>query len=227
MSIYWRKQTNLPDTELPQAIMRPFWHPTAEQLDDKQFKITLPEERPVLLASMILTLSISAIIVAFFILYELFLDNTSYRHNITADTYNITGFALLLILAAVGLLFIFSKIIQKRSLIFDRQSHSLNYPKKGIFPRFFEDDYDTFTGKIIQLKSPFGRRLSILALENQNNSDVIYVYSTYKSPQSLAGYWSFIVQYMKPDAPLPDVPLLHDYPNTTPGVLQKNTIDYS
>ena len=51
MSLYWRKQDKLPDTELPQVIMRPFWHPEPKSLDDRQFHVQLPDERPLVIAT--------------------------------------------------------------------------------------------------------------------------------------------------------------------------------
>ncbi|MCW9013489.1 MAG: hypothetical protein OQL06_06865 [Gammaproteobacteria bacterium] len=227
MSIYWRKHPNLPDTELPQTIMRPFWHPVPDELDDNTFSIILTGERPVAIAIIILLLSVALFMASIFSIYNLYMHIGTHAFRWNAETAYYSVLTAVLLLTGTGLLFLFFKLVQIRKVVFDRHNHCIQYPQQGLLPRYHKKNYDDLNGKIIQLKNPFGKRIAKLILENPDTGHIISLYSTHKSPQALAGYWSFIVQYMKPDAPLPDVPLLHNYPNTTPGVLQKNTIDYS
>ena len=227
MSIYWRRQKNLPDTDLPQTIMRPFWHPTPDQLDDKLFCTTLHEERPLFTAVITLCIGIVLIAASILSLYNTyqFLSQRSFQIDDQSIYHGVFSTALLLL--GISLVVLFTKMFSERVLCFDRSNHSLRYPQQGLIPQYHANNYENFTGKIIQLKNPFGMRVSRLILVNRETGHVINLYSTRETPQTLAGYWSFIVQYMKKDGPLPDVPLLHDYPNTTPGVMQKNAIDYS
>jgi hypothetical protein len=67
----------------------------------------------------------------------------------------------------------------------------------------------------------------MLALIHKDRKQSVILIRTTANPQSLAGFWSFIVQYMKEEGPLPDVPALYQYPNRTPGVIHHGTIDYT
>ena len=59
MSIYWRKQPSQPDTDLPQTIMRPFWHPIEIALDDKKFCLELVEDKPRVMSLFVLVISLT------------------------------------------------------------------------------------------------------------------------------------------------------------------------
>ena len=73
MSFYWRNHPDLPDVDLPQAIMRPFWHPETLKLDDKQFCMLLELNRPVFTAGFILLVSFAVIAWASLQFYEIYL----------------------------------------------------------------------------------------------------------------------------------------------------------
>mgnify|MGYP006921587257 CR=1 FL=1 len=226
MSLYWRKHPDLQTVELPQTIMRPFWHPEALQLDDHKFCMPLNIQRPVISAMLVLIVSLVLMIAAGFTLYEIYLAYKS--TGILSEQYypGLGAGAALLLVALLGLYF-FARINQSRYICFDRQQHRIQFTTLGLLPRLQELPYDNLQGLILHRKSLFGQRLSILALQCQRDNRTIPLACTRDNPQTLAGFWSFLVQYMKLNAPLPDVPALHDYPNTTPGVLHHNTIDYS
>jgi len=198
MSIYWRSHPDLPDVDLPQTIMRPFWHPETIRLDDKQFCIRLDKDRPVLTAMMI--------------------GEKFYIELAIAGG--------LLVAAMLGF-YLFYRVNQVRFICFRRDSHSIFYSRRGLIPKFQELGYEEFQGTIKNMKSLLGKRQSMLALVHKDRKQSVILTATTANPQSLAGFWSFIVQYMKVDGPLPDVPALHQYPNRTPGVIHHGTIDYS
>ncbi len=226
MSIYWRINPDLGSVDMPQTLMRPFWHPVCTSLDDKQFCLTLPHEKPVIRASLFLFVSLLLLAVSSYALITL--NQLNQLELLLAQPLaNSYTQASLLILATPPLLYVFYRAQQARRLCFDRQNHLISYPQKGLFAHYHEYSYDDFQGRIEHLKSLLGKRKSRLVLVNNHNQHVICLVETLDNPQSLAGYWSFIVQYMKPDAPLPDVPALHDYPNTTPGVIHQKATDYS
>ena len=226
MSIIWRKVPEYPDIELPQKIMRPFWHPETQQLNDQQFCVNLTVEQPTFRASLLLVISLIAISCASYFLY---LYSQSYlNHKLINDEIIIgASTGILLLLISFALFYFFYRANQNRILCFKRDSHSVHYTKRGLLTHYIEQDYEKFQGKIKTYKNLFGQRRSCLLLEHGNNNLSISLFQTTDTPQSLVGYWSFIVQYMKVNAPLPDVPALHDYPNKTQGVVHQNTIDYS
>lgn len=226
MSIYWRRHPDLPDVDLPQAIMRPFWHPETIRLDDKQFCISLDLGRPVISALAILLLSCAVLIIAGLRYLEIY---TRYMQlqRLNQPMYIDLGIASVLLIVALLGFYLFYRVIQARYVCFRRESHSIYFPGGGLVPRYQEVDYDEFRGSIRNLKNIFGKRQSILALDHVDGKQSILLTRTTRNPQSLAGFWSFIVQYMKQDGPLPDVPALHQYPNRTPGVIHASTVDYS
>jgi len=226
MSIYWRSHPDLPDVDLPQTIMRPFWHPETIRLDDKQFCIRLDKDRPVLTAMMILALSFALAGMAALRFYDIF--NIYSQHQAFGEKFYIElAIAGGLLVAAMLGFYLFYRVNQVRFICFRRDSHSIFYSRRGLIPKFQELGYEEFQGTIKNMKSLLGKRQSMLALVHKDRKQSVILTATTANPQSLAGFWSFIVQYMKVDGPLPDVPALHQYPNRTPGVIHHGTIDYS
>jgi hypothetical protein len=226
MSIFWRNHPDLPNVDLPQTIMRPFWHPEASRLDDKQFCIKLDVERPWFAAALILIVSLGLLTVSSMQLYEIYLLYTQ-QGDIGKQLYKELGMATgMLVISLLGC-YLFYRVSQVRRVCFKRDTHSVYYPRRGLIPRYQELDYDLLQGRIEHRKSPLGKRLSILTLAHDDQRQSILLTSTRDNPQTLAGFWSFIVQYMKVDAPLPDVPALHQFPNRAPGVIHQNRINYT
>ncbi|MDH5570664.1 MAG: hypothetical protein OEY89_02800 [Gammaproteobacteria bacterium] len=116
---------------------------------------------------------------------------------------------------------------KNRTISFMRATHEINYPCKKLFPKYLCANFDDFSGIISHQKSITGRRRAHLILRHNDTGEDITLSTLYDNHQPLAGYWSFIVQYMKPSAPLPKVPALADYSLTTQGIIHEKTIDYT
>jgi len=218
MSLYWRKYKTNQNTNLPQKIMRPFWHPEAEELDDKVFSTILSHEKPKLIQYIILFL---AIFLLYFSVNGLVLFKKPFSDiTIWNDSEAILFTSLLTMMAISFLLFyLFFKVTRKKVLSFNRKKHNVQYAKGILLPSYTNTNYDALSGAIECYKNIFGKRKTWLVLNNQTEKYKIRLYHTYGSPQELIGYWSFIVQYMKEDAPLPDVPALYQYPDKIKGVV--------
>jgi hypothetical protein len=222
MSLYWRKHHTNQNTDLPQKIMRPFWHPEAEKLNDEIFSMILSHERPKFIQFIVLLLTIPLL----YFSITGFLQASASINNINAlsdqDIYLLLS-NLTMLITAFLLYFLFSKIIKQRHLCFDRKQHNVLSAKKSILPKYLNHDYDDMLGAIECYKNLFGKRKSWLVLKHKTEKYKIRLYYTYDSPQELIGYWSFIVQYMKKNAPLPEVPALHQYPDKLEGVVTGST----
>ena len=115
-------------------------------------------------------------------------------------------------------------MIKQRKIDFNRQLRTVHSSRTSLLPHYLHYDYDELVGAIECFKNPFGKRKSWLVLKNQTNNHKIRLCYTYGSPQILIGYWSFIVQFMKKDGPLPDVPELHQYPDKIEGVMPNSLV---
>jgi len=226
MSLYWRKASTKSDTELPQTIMQPFWHPAEVFLDNKQFCTPFSNNNSYTITIIVLIFSLTLFLVSFFFISTLFNELQATKTLDTQATTSLFSFFATFLPASLLLILLF-QLVKPRTLSFNRENHSIKYPKRNSLLKYFEEDYDKFKGKIRYLRSPFGKRKAILFLEHIENNHSILLCSTLQNPRNLLGYWSFLVQYMKKNAPLPDVPELHNYPNKTAGIIQQKTIDFS
>lgn len=230
MPLFWRNNRDLKNVDLPQSIMQPFWHPNARQLDDHKFCTLLPNQKSLIRLYTILAMALTALTISALAICEI-LNSAQYNqlleqfiNNPLANqphTIALTG------LLAIPLLYVFIKAYPARTICFDRNEHKLHYPNNNLLPKLQEIEYDEFQGKIVHHKNLFGKRKTRLLLVHKTSHETICLANSSRSPQSLTGYWSFIVQYMNPGAPLPDVPALHDYPDTTPGIIHQHTTSYS
>jgi len=218
MSLYWRKYKTNQNTDLPQKIMRPFWHVEAEKLNDKVFSTVLLHEKPKILQYVILflTLPLFHFSVNGFLLFKKTLSDIRIWNN--NDIYLFISFSAVLVIAFL-LIFLFFKMTRQRILSFNREKHTICSAKGALLPHYLNHNYDELTGAIECYKNIFGKRKTWLVLKHQAEKYKIRLCYTYDSPQDLIGYWSFIVQYMKKDAPLPDVPALCQYPDRIKGVI--------
>ncbi|MFW2372179.1 MAG: hypothetical protein ACN4GM_03595 [Gammaproteobacteria bacterium] len=230
MPIFWRKNPDLKDVDLPQTIMQPFWHPDTRQLDEHKFCTLLPDAKPLARLYGILALALTAIAVSSLAICEI-LNSADYTQLLEQFLHkplaNQPHTIALVGLLAIPLLYLFIKAFPARVICFDRKQHKLKFPVNSLMPRFQEINYTEFQGKIDHVKSLFGKRKTRLVLVHRDSHEVICLANTFSSPQALTGYWSFIVQYMNPGAPLPDVPALHEYPDTTPGIIRQHSTNYS
>lgn len=230
MSLFWRKNTDLKHVELPQTIMQPFWHPHPRQLDDQKFCTELPDAKPLIRLYTVLASALASLAVSSLAIYEIM---NSAQYHLLLEQFlnrplaNQPHSIALIGLLALPLLYIFIKAYPPRIICFDRQQHKLKLPLNRLMPKLQEINYDEFQGKVDHLKNLFGKRKTRLVLVHKTSHEVICLANTFGSPQSLTGYWSFIVQYMTPGAPLPDVPALHQYPDTTPGIILQQSTSYS
>lgn len=223
----WRKYPELADVVLPQKIMRPFWHPNANKIDNHVFSTDLPYERPLLICGGILMSAILCLAVAVFAIWRHL--HTSEPRTEIDDELIITILVTVMALGVGGFLInLFIKAVPARHWELDRQTHKITMPTNKLVPGYFTDQYDQFQAKILHEINIFGRRRTRLVMEYQKSGQQICIFTSSDAANNMmVGYWSFIVQYMKPDAPLPDVPALNHFPNTTQGVQQQISNTYT
>ena len=217
MSLYWRTYPTTQNTDLPQKIMRPFWHPVAETLDDNNFTTILAHEKPKYIPYMMLFASLLIFYISVNGLIQFSESYPDIKQWNNENIYTLATYSLIAITAGL-LVYLFSRVKQPRTVNLNRQQHTVKSSTRSLLPGSLNHSYDDMTGAIECYKSPFGKRKSWLVLKHKTEKHKIRLSYTYDNPQQLIGYWSFIVQYMKKNGPLPDVAALHHYPNKTDGV---------
>ncbi|MDQ1363271.1 MAG: hypothetical protein QG652_1132 [Pseudomonadota bacterium] len=226
MFSFWREYPELADVILPQKIMRPFWHPKANTLDNHVFSTDLPYERPLLICSGILASALLCLALAAFVIWR-------HLHASEPKTGLDNELIITILLSGLALgaggyfIHLFIRAVPVRHWQLDRQTHRITVPLPTLVPDYFSDQYDQFQAKILHEINILGRRRARLVIEHRQSGRQICIFVGSDANSRLVGYWSFIVQYMKPDAPLPDVPALNHFPNTTPGVRQQVSNHYS
>ena len=224
MSLYWRKcKTNF-NIDLPKKIMRPFWHPVAETLDDKIFSTVLHHQKPKYIPYLVLALALGLYTYSIVSALKFFKLNNEAIIWSDDKIYAVSSYALIAVMATF-LLFIFSKMLHQRNVEFNRKEQKVLSFKNSLLPHHCDHDYNDLLGAIECYKNPIGKRKSYLVLKHATEKHKIILCYTYNNPQQLVGYWSFIAQYMKKDEPLPDVAALHDYPDKIEGV-GTNSLQY-
>lgn len=227
MFSFWRKYPELADVILPQKIMRPFWHPRANVIDNNVFSADLPYERPLLNCGGILLAAILCLTLAAFAVWR-YLHTSVPRAALDNELIFTILFSVLALGTGGFLIHLFIKAVPARHWQLDRKTRSVAVPLPTLVPSYFTDQYDQFQAKILHEINMFGRRRTRLVMEYQKSGQQICIFTSSDATNNMmVGYWSFIVQYMKPDAPLPDVPALNHFPNTTQGVQQQISNNYT
>ena len=109
-------------------------------------------------------------------------------------------------------------LIPKRQAVFDRATGMVRTPNHPLIRKKatetpFEEWEAVTTFHYTQIGAPTHR----IFIRNTRIPYVVLVGQTATFDEIL-GMWSFLLQYMKSDAPLPDVPDLEQYPNRTKGL---------
>jgi len=191
--------------KLPREITRPFEVVGAEELDDRELRISPSWGMGMWLYLLRNFSLVAATMGGAGLLVRSFDDDTSFWLFVV-------GLSLAL------LFFIASRLLKPRQVVFDRTTGMVRTPAHPLLFREptetpFEEWEAVSTFHYTQIGSPTFRLFV-------RNTKIRYpvlmgVSATF---DEVLGMWSFLLQYMKKDAPLPDVPDLEQYPNRTKGL---------
>ncbi|HEC18238.1 MAG TPA: hypothetical protein ENI97_02730 [Gammaproteobacteria bacterium] len=193
--------------KLPREIVRPFEVCGADYLDDKELRIA-PSWGMEMWLYILRNLAYTAAFVGLIV-------------SVVAPTKFDTPIysKLFFISLAVGvILHIASYLIPKRQAVFDRTTGMVRTPNHPLIRKKasetpFEEWEAITTFHYTQIGSPTYR----LFIRNTKIPYIVLVGASSTFDEVL-GMWSFLLQYMKKDAPLPDVQSFKKYPNRTKGL---------
>jgi hypothetical protein len=200
----WQKHAKIPGNLLPKKLLRPYWFLPPIRLDDKQYMY--PDGGD--LKSALGMVYGFAYLIAFACVFVWLLSPDD---SMTELYVSVAAFLL-----AIPTNLYTKKLEHDRYCIFDREKGIVIsewgwYKKKErVFP-FHECEGRLYREAHVYLMH-FG-----LYLYHPSESGFIRLMSTSTLDEPL-GYWSFLLQYMDKNKPLPDIPLLKDYPEREPGL---------
>ena len=193
--------------KLPREIVRPFDVCAAEELDDKELRIA-PSWGMEMWLYILRNL---AYVIAFM----------GFAGGIALPRSFAEPEVMPMIVGGGGIgvfLHILSYLIPKRQAVFDRTTGMVRTPNHPIIRKKatetpFEEWEAITTFHYTQIGSPTYR----LFIRNTKIPYIVLVGASSTFDEVL-GMWSFLLQYMKKDAPLPDVQSFKKYPNRTKGL---------
>ncbi len=193
--------------KLPREIVRPFRVCAAEELDDKELRIA-PSWGMEMWLYILRNLAYTA---AFVGLMVSLVAPTKFDTPIYAKLFFVS-------LTAGVILHVASYLIPKRQAVFDRTTGMVRTPNHPLIrKKATETPFEEWEAISRFYYTEIGSPTYELFVRNTRIPYVVMlgVTSTF---DGVLGMWSFMLQYMKKDAPLPDVPDLEQYPNRTKGL---------
>jgi hypothetical protein len=102
--------------------------------------------------------------------------------------------------------------------VFDREKGTISFPK-GMFQKgTLEGLWEDWSARLWVQSTSVGAAQHTLSRVHLPTGLMGMLTASLAGIDTPLGYWSFLVQYMDKEGPLPDVPKLRDYPNRTSGL---------
>jgi hypothetical protein len=102
--------------------------------------------------------------------------------------------------------------------VFDREKGIVSFPKGLFSSEVTEGPWEDWSARLWIQSTSVGAPQHTLSLVYLPTGRMGMLTASISGIDTVLGYWSFLVQYMDKDAPLPDVPALKDCPNRTKGL---------
>lgn len=126
--------------------------------------------------------------------------------------------ALIALIVALLLHYRFRTMKPRKFAVFNREAGTVQQPA-GVFSKtVVEAPWDEWTGRLWVMSSTTGIPRHVLSLVHIPSYKLWELHTDVIDTDTLLGFWSFLVQYMDKEGPLPDVPELEAYPNRTKGL---------
>jgi hypothetical protein len=200
----WQKHAEIPGKPLPKRLLRPYWFEPPVRLDDKQYSYLNITDRK------------SGLGMVYGFAYIIATG--------ACVGWIATGFtettALLVTLICLAIALPIHSYAQKleydRFRIFDREKGVFISERGWFKKKTIEVPFHECEGRLHRQAHVYLMHFA-LYLHHPSVFGGIPLISTSTLDEPL-GYWSFLLQYMDKNKPLPDIPLLKDYPEREPGL---------
>ncbi len=196
----------LPGKPLPKRLLRPFVYGEPVSIDDKQYVILGLGDR------------VEFVIFLMAFPYVIALGGgvgwlaTGLREPIALIV------AIVALVIALTMHYVSKRMKHNQFTVFDREKGTITFPK-GMFQRgVLEGPWEDWSARLWVQSTSVGAADHTLSLVHLPTGLMCMLTASLGGIDTPLGYWSFLVQYMDKDAPLPDVPALNEYPNRTNGL---------
>jgi hypothetical protein len=195
----------IPGTILPRRWLRPYYFAAPHRIDDKQYVIeslsSLKESLHFFYGFLYIVAGGAA----------LGWSATHFRED------NALWVTLLCLAIAIPAHIYGRHLKQDRFDIYDRETGMLRNEYGWFKRKYHEIPFWECHGRLVSGPNHFGIIKHSLHFSHPTYGlgTTVVESSTYDVP---LGYWSFLIQYMDKNKPLPDIPYLKDYPNRDPGL---------
>jgi hypothetical protein len=199
------KRMEIPGKILPRRWLRPYYFAAPHRIDDKQYVIPSVS-------------SLKESLHFFYGFLYIVAGGAAFGWTLTSFEVDPALWVTLCCLAIAIPAHIYGRHLkQDRFDIYDRET-GIFREEYGWFKRkYHEIPFWECHGRLVSGPNHFGIIKHSLHFSHPTFGlgTLVVESSTYDVP---LGYWSFLIQYMDKNKPLPDIPYLKDYPNRDPGL---------
>jgi hypothetical protein len=205
----------LPGKPLPKRLLRPFSYGEPVSLDDKQYVILgLGDRVGVVVGLMIIPYVIAAgggLIIAISWISQKVTSWSDFDIPLPEVT-------LLALIIAVAMHYASKRMKHNQFTVFDREKGTVTFPR-GMFQKsVLEGPWEDWSARLWVQSSYAGAAEHTLSLVHLPTGLMGMLTVSITGVDFPLGYWSFLVQYMDKNAPLPKCAHLEKYPNLTTGL---------
>ena len=196
--------SKMPGTPLPKRLLRPFKYYEGFKLDNKQYVLVAGNDKKILLAFpgvVFAVITFGAIL------------GWSATKDSTALYIGLTAFIISILFFVVS-----KKLKPSKFKIFDREHGTVTIPHPFKSKPRYHAPWTEFAGRIMLTPTNAGTPRHELHLFHIPSGKGNFICSSAYEVDLVLSVWSFLVQYMTKDEPLPNVPDLKSYGHTTDGL---------
>jgi hypothetical protein len=196
----------MPGKPLPKRVLRPFIYGEPVSIDDKQYVILGLGDR------------VEFVIFLMAFPYVIALGGglgwlaTGLREPIALIV------AIAALIVAITMHYASKRMKHNQFTVFDREKGIVSFPKGLFSSEVTEGPWEDWSARLWIQSTSVGAPQHTLSLVHLPTGRKGMLTASITGIDTPLAYWSFLVQYMDKNAPLPDVPALDEYPNRTKGL---------
>lgn len=199
----WIKLVGKP---LPKRLLRPFFYLEPVSLDDKRYVIVSRADRANYVFAIMGIMYVAAAGSGLGMVISKFREPV------------VIAVSVITFIIALAFHYKLRSMKPQRFVVFDRVAGTVRQPEGVISKRIIEAPWEEWSGRLWLMSTNTGIPHHVLSLVHRPSYKLWHLHTNVVGTETLLGFWSFLVQYMDKEGPLPDVPELATYPNRTKGL---------
>ncbi len=209
-----RRRSKMPGKPLPKRLLRPFIYGEPVSIDDKQYVILGLGDRVGVVQGLMIFPYVIALGGAIIAISWLSQKVTSWS-DFDIPLPEIT---LLSLIIALIMHYASKRMKHNQFTVFDREKGIVSFPKGLFSSEVTEGPWEAWSARLWIQSTSVGAPQHTLSLVHLPTGRKGMLTASITGIDTPLAYWSFLVQYINKNAPLPDVPALDEYPNRTQGL---------